>query len=80
MEQTLYQYFFVGHSKNGNRIAFYLEYFMDGTVRAYYQYDNGLPEQLRNSIPLPEVNVKRSEMIEWKNRAMNPRSNINYYG
>lgn len=64
---TYYQKLNAGYTANGNRNAIYLEYDETGSTRAAYAYNHGvIPEELKTSIPLPDINVTPKEIREWK--------------
>lgn len=56
-----------GHDSNGNRLAIFVQYDLDGVILAVYKYGNKIPSALLNSpcIVLPDVNVSKKELQEW---------------
>lgn len=64
---TLVQCLKAGHDSNGNRLAIFVQYDLNGVILAVYKYGNKIPSALLNSpcITLPDVNVTKSELKEW---------------
>ena len=64
---TLVQCIKAGHDSNGNRLAIFVQYDLNGVILAVYKYGNKIPSALLNSpcIVLPDVNVTKSELKEW---------------
>lgn len=64
---TLVQCLKAGHDSNGNRLAIFVQYDLNGVILAVYKYGNKIPSALLNSpcITLPDVNVSKSELKEW---------------
>ena len=64
---TLVQCFKAGHDTNGNRLAIFVQYDLNGVILAVYKYGNKIPSAIVNNsyILLPDVNVTKSELKEW---------------
>ena len=64
---TLVQCLKAGHDSNGNRLAIFVQYNLNGVIIAVYKYGNKIPSALLNSpcVTLPDVNVSKKELQEW---------------
>ena len=64
---TLVQCIKAGHDSNGNRLAIFVQYDLNGVILAVYKYGNKIPSAIVNNsyILLPDVNVTKSELKEW---------------
>ena len=64
---TLVQCLKAGHDGNGNRLAIFVQYDLNGVILAVYKYGNKIPSAILNNsyILLPDVNVSKKELQEW---------------
>ena len=68
---TVVQCLKAGHDINGNRLAIFAQYDLNGVILAVYKYGNKIPSALLNSpcIALPDVSVSGEELRGWIDEA-----------